>query len=218
MTDSDAPPADGDSVDATTLHVRRAIDGNADSVNWIVARLTPLLLLQAERRLGPVLRRSHDPEDLVNDVWAATLPRLGAFRAEPGRFAKSLVGYLSTALFHRVDRILGQALRENRRPAQPETSAAAPLDQVAASWTSATARIVRNERRGEVWRAIASLEDMDQEILVLRGIEQRSSSAVAVTLGISVNAVDARYSRAVKRLRSALPESAFADLVDPDES
>lgn len=49
----------------TTPHVRRAIGGDHASMGWLVERFSPLLLLQAEYRLGRTLRGRFDPEDLV---------------------------------------------------------------------------------------------------------------------------------------------------------
>ena len=69
-------PADsdlGDADDMTTMHVRRAVGGDLTSLDWVVSRLAPLLVAQAQWRLGTALRRYYDPEDLVSDAWAVTL-------------------------------------------------------------------------------------------------------------------------------------------------
>ena len=67
--------------DLATLRVRSAVKGDAESLDWIVTRLSLLLRMQAEYRLKKVLRRYHEPDDLVNEVWLTALPRLpGAAR------------------------------------------------------------------------------------------------------------------------------------------
>ena len=87
MTSDAECAADGDPGALTSLHVRRAADGDSESLGWVVARLSPLLLAQADYRLGPVLRSLYDPEDLVNDTWIVALPRLPELPARDGRHA-----------------------------------------------------------------------------------------------------------------------------------
>src|SRR5262245_47363366 len=102
----DASSADDGSADAgdlTSFHVQRAESGDAESLDWIVRRLSPLLLAQADFRLGPRLRRLHDPEDLVSTVWAITLPRLGELGAREGRKTPVLLSFLTTTLLNRVN-------------------------------------------------------------------------------------------------------------------
>ena len=72
LGDSPSPPC------ATTMQVAQAIGGDLQSLNWVVARLSPVLMAQAKYRLGRALRKHLDPEDLVQEAWAAALPKLGA--------------------------------------------------------------------------------------------------------------------------------------------
>ena len=69
-------PRPGD--DLTSAHLNAAVGGSPDSVNWIVARFSPLLRANAEFRLGPALRRLYDPEDVADEVWAASPVAVGA--------------------------------------------------------------------------------------------------------------------------------------------
>ena len=68
-----------DGGDKTTVHVRRAISGDSQSLAWIVARLTPLLIAQAHYRLGTKLRTRYEPEDIVQDSFAVALETIGKF-------------------------------------------------------------------------------------------------------------------------------------------
>src|SRR5262249_16732954 len=68
--------AGDDDLGETSLHVRRALTGDAASLEWLVTRLSPLLVLEARERLGPDLGRLYDADDLVQDAWLITLPRL----------------------------------------------------------------------------------------------------------------------------------------------
>lgn len=205
MDDGKSLPGGPNAV--TTMHVRRAMAGDAASLDWIIARLTPLLVAQAEYRLGPALRQHVDPEDLVNEAWLVALPRLAEF-VHHERATPVLLKFLSTTMTYRINNLL-----RRRAVAGPEAPAES-VGQLPAPTSGVVTRAVRGELADVVRQKIAALEPIDRDVLLLRGIEQHSSQAVAVMLAITPAAVDQRYSRAMKRLREILPDSAFADL-DP---
>ncbi len=202
-------------ADLTSIHVGRAIAGDNASLEWVVLRITPLLLVQAEYRLGRALRRLHDPEDIVNDVWAAALPRLGSLIVENGRRVPAFVGYLSTSVLHRVQRLQQRWLQEKRAASRSgEATGAGLAAEIPADATSVVGRSVRNEHCVELRRAIAQLDAKDSEIVILRGIEQHPAAAVAAVLGLNDNAVNVRYHRALRRLIETVRDSVLVDFVD----
>ncbi len=203
--------------DDTSVQVRRALAGDTTSADWVVRRVSPLLLVQAEYRLGRSLRRAVDPEDLVNDVWLACLPNLGSLTPSGGSYSRAILAYLATALLHRIHRLQDRWIRERRTETTPghETSAAG-LSQLSADVTGAVSHAVREERKSEVWRQLQALDDKDREIIILRAIEAHPASEVGVVLGITENAVNVRYHRALSRLRSALVGSVFEELGDSE--
>lgn len=193
----------------TTMHVRRAMGGERSSIEWIVARLTPLLLAQAEYRLGPSLRAEIEPADLVDEAWLVALPKLAELTARDDRVTPVLLKFLSTTMTFRINRILRQRLTRE---------GGAKVDAHGSGLAAATSGVITRVTRGEmvdlVRAQIDELQPHDREILVLRGIEQLPSRVVAVMLQVSVAAVDQRYSRALKRLREVLPKSVFDELDD----
>jgi RNA polymerase sigma factor (sigma-70 family) len=215
-----AQPAEGDPGALTSLHVRRAADGDSESLGWVVARLSPLLLAQADYRLGPVLRSLYDPEDLVNDTWIVALPRLAELPARDGRHTPVLLRFLSTTLLHRVNNLA----RKHARGAPPErpaprdgsgaTVATDPLERVPAETSGVITRALRHEIRNAVTLALEGLEPGDREILILRGIEQQTNATAAELLGLNAPAVAMRYHRALRKLRDRLPRSVFEELVE----
>lgn len=66
------------------------------------------------------------------------------------------------------------------------------------------AQVVRNEESTELLEAVAKLSDRDQELLRLAVWEELPHAEIAEVLGCSVNAVDVRLHRAVRRLRKGL--------------
>lgn len=189
----------------TSVHVRRAADGDADSLAWLVERLSPLLSVQAEYRLGPLLRGLYDPEDLVNETWIVAMAKIGELGLDADRSTPVLLRYLSTSLLNCVRNLVRKHARA--AGAVPVESAAPAAEQ-----TGVMTRVTRTEHRETVRAALADLDEADREILVLRGIEQQPNKTIAMLLGLGPSAVSMRYQRALERLRGRLPDSVFEEL------
>ena len=201
----------------TTLHVARAVAGDLESLEWLVGHLSPLLREHAAYRLGSVLRRHCDPEDLVNDAWLAVLPRMSDLLGEIARRRTPvLLKYMSNTVLFRIQKL---ARRHARQLASGSRALATGVerDVVADRTTEASGvvtRALRAERRDLVRECLDELEPGDREVLLLRGIEQLSTSATATMLGIGAEAAAKRYQRALAKMRARLPESVFAELSD----
>jgi len=194
--------------DQTSARLRAALAGEEASLGWLVARLSPLLVAQARWRLGPLLGRAYDPEDLVQDVWLVALPRLPSLAPRDGRLTPVLLRFLATTILQRINNLVRQELR---RPGELCATATAG-SEVAASVTGIVSAAIRGERRQIVLAAIDALDAVDREVLLLRGVEQRSGRTTAELLGISVDAVTMRYRRARDRLCAQLPDALFDEL------
>jgi RNA polymerase sigma-70 factor, ECF subfamily len=202
MTDSPPPRRP-----LTTMHAQRAVRGDADSLNWLMAHLTPLLIAQARYRLGAVLQRIVDPEDLVNSAWVVTLPRLGDLRERDGRITPVLLRFLSSSIVYQIKQLVAKAGRERRSfaafddedyPAERPDDTRGPETQVANA-----------ELHDRVREALDELEPGDREVVILRCVEQRPADEVAELLGATRAAIYARQARAIARLRGRLPAAVF---------
>lgn len=199
------PAPDPPSTEAlTTLHLRRARGGDGDSLGWLVERFSPLLLAQARRRLGPALRRGVDPEDVVQDVWVTVIGRLGGLAQPEGRATPALMRFLATTLLYKVNALL------RRRAVRGE-----PAGEVSAL-PDATRGPLERALGGELARrleeALAELPERDQELVVLRLIEQQPNAAVAELLGLQPNTASHAYQRALGRLRERIRDPLFDEL------
>jgi len=204
----DAKPAD-EPFDATTLHVRRAREGDARSLEWLVARFTPLLLTHARHRMGPLLLARLEPEDVVNDVWAQALPRLAGLAEREGRHTPVLLRFLSTSLLNRVNNLLRLRATEAEGAGADE-----PLSALPEATRGPLSRAVQGEREGLVLKTLEGLGERDRELILLRALEQHSNAEVAALLGIEPNTAAQAYRRALARLREQLPGSVFDELED----
>jgi RNA polymerase sigma-70 factor, ECF subfamily len=206
----------GDAHDLTSFHVGRAGQGDAASLEWIVKRFSPLLLAQARFRLGERLRRIHEPEDLVNEVWAIALPRIAELGWRDGRRTPVLLKFLATTLLNRVNdwvRVEITGPRGRLQAAGPAgNDSDASVARLPADSEGVVTSIVRRERDGEIARLIDELDPDDREIIVLRAIEQNPGSMVAFILDLTEKAVSMRYRRALDRLKARLPSSVFEEL------
>jgi RNA polymerase sigma-70 factor (ECF subfamily) len=190
----------------TSLHVRRARQGDAASREWIVQRFHPILVAQARLRLAQVGVDECDPEDLVHEAWAAALPRLPELAERAGRETPVLLKFLATTLLHHVNNLARRKLR--RGTAAGDTA----LEGVPAVQRRALSEAVSREAVAAVERALDALDPRDREVVLLRGIEQLPNADAAALLGESENAVSLRYNRALEKLRRALPLSIFAEI------
>lgn len=77
-------------------------------------------------------------------------------------------------------------------------------DQLAYSGTSPSGRMRREETRDQARAALARLASSDQEVLVLRHLEQLSTREIASILEISEPAVRHRQRKAMQRLTKLL--------------
>ncbi len=203
MTNGDSP-----AIELTTLHVRGAVDGDLNSLQWLVERFSPLLYAVAANRLGPALQASLDPADIVQDVWAAVLPKLGTLELRSPRVTPVLLSYLTTGVVNRIrDQVEKYLTQRLTRDSDDEV-----LEDLRDPVSGILTKAVRSEAVGRVHRALAELGSGDREIVIRRGLEQQPLSVVAGQLGIEPGTAAVRYHRAMKRLKERLPDSLFEGL------
>ena len=210
------PDIPGDDTEQlTTYHVRRAREGDAPSLEWIVNRFAPVLLANARYRLGKSLSKIYDPEDIVNDVWAVALPKLADLPARNNRYTPVVMKYLSTTLVYRINNLVEKHIKGKPKnigeSAASDTSAGGPLDNLPAGATGVFTVTMRRDTRDEILAALQKLEERDRELILLRGVEGQSYKEIAVLLGGDAKQLAVTYQRAINKLREILPGSIFQD-------
>jgi len=153
------------------------------------AALDALIQLYYERVYRYGVRMCRDPvdaEDAVQEAFVALSRSVSGFRREAS---------LSTWLFTVVKNACMRLLRPfaGQRSALGETPEAADVESPALTPEEALAReqVVRG-----VQEAVATLEPLYREVLVLRDIEGLSGPEVAERLGLSLEAMKSRLHRA----------------------
>lgn len=202
----------------TSLHVRRAIAGDAQSLAWVVERLSPMLIFQASLRLPGSIRRWHEPEDIASEAWATVLPKLGAIVPRNGRHTPVFLKFLGTTVINICNNLIRKHIKGKPATvpiageAEPSTNPAGAV--LEATVTDAVRKLRRNLATDAIMQRLRQLGREDQEILVMRCLEDQPFERIGQVLGITAGAAQMRYSRALGRLRTGLPGSLFDELED----
>lgn len=200
-----------ESDEATTAHVRRARGGESTSIGWLVRRFSPWLLQQARYRVTGSLRRTCDPEDLVQATWAVVIARLPDIHATAGRSTPVFLRFLARTL---TGHLLNLLRTDGRRRAIAGPREEEPATSLLADTQDVVEQAIGAEEARIVDEAVAQLPPLDREILILRGIEARGYDEIAAVLDVSTSSLRMRYLRARERLSAALPASLAEDLRD----
>lgn len=157
----------------------------------------PLLSYLATR-----VRRPHDAEDLLGQVFLEAIRGIGRFSGD---------GAALRAWLFRIarDRAVDLARRQTRRPEGPLEEA---LSRPARAGTEQEA-LARVEA-GLLWRAVAALPPKQREVLALRLASGLSSSEIGAILGKRVGAIKALQHRAIANLTKVLAGGAPPDEAD----
>ena len=198
--------------DSTSYLVRRSVAGDLDALDRLVARLSPLLLSHARFRLGAVLSRHCDPEDLVHEAWLVALPRLSELGTRDSRHTPVLLGFLSTTILHLVRNLARKHVRSSAGGAAG-TGRPGSVHEIPSEQSGVVTKALRAESSAEVHRQLERLGDVDRRIVILRGIEQQSNVTVGLLLGMEPKTVSKRYHRALAHLRQLMPDSVFDELL-----
>jgi RNA polymerase sigma-70 factor (ECF subfamily) len=192
-------------VDEVAFVQARGDEALAEVFNDYRPRLEQMIRFRLDRRLlGRV-----DPADVLQETYIEVARRFHSYAAQP---TVSLyvwirqIAWQTLLMVHRrhlgQKRDAGQEMVLDRHVAGQSSLHLTQL--LAASLTSPSQAVMRDENLAMLRRAIDDMDTIDREILVLRHFEQLSNANVAEVLRLSPTAASNRYVRALRRLRAAL--------------
>jgi RNA polymerase sigma-70 factor (ECF subfamily) len=198
-------------IDALLEGVRQG-DGRAceQLLGMYRERLKRMVAVRIDRRLSSRV----DPSDVVQDALAEANLHLPEYaKTRPIPFYPWLRRLAWERMVAMTRRHIGSSKRSVVREEPgtlglPDESALDLADRLAASGTSPSGRLTRQELRDRIQLALLSLESPDREVLILRYLEQLSTRETAAVLGLSEGGVKSRLMRALVRLRALLDEPA----------
>jgi RNA polymerase sigma-70 factor (ECF subfamily) len=200
-----------DEVDTQEL-LARASRGDPDAGQQLLGRhrerLCRMVAIRIDRRLAARI----DPSDVVQEAILDAAQMLPGYLVErPMPFYPWLRRLAWKRLLKLYQRHLGAQRRSVSREEGPipllaDESALELAGRLVASGTSPSNRLLREELRDRMHAALSQLAENDREVLVLRFLEQLSTSEMAAVLGITDGAVKTRQTRALDRLSRLLGE------------
>jgi RNA polymerase sigma-70 factor (ECF subfamily) len=185
--------------------------GETAAVERLLASHRDGLRRMIDRRLDPALARRVDASDIVQDVLLEASRRLNDYLHNPAMPFPLWLRHIARDRIIDAHRRHRQAQRRSLDREQPILLAAfadrSSIDLAAQlldpEATPASAAI-RHELERRLEAAVASLDEDDREIILMRHFEQLSNQDVAAVLGLSEAAASMRYLRALRRLRALL--------------
>ena len=169
------------------------------------SRLRRMIGVRLDRRLSARI----DPSDVVQEVLIDANNKLDHYlRNPPLPFYPWLrqIAWQRLVKIHQHHHARKRGVtRENAGMLDlPDESAGNLAERLAASGTSPSRHVLRQELRLQVRRALGRFGERDREVLVLRYLEQMSLREIASVLGTSEGAVKSRHARALLRLEALL--------------
>jgi RNA polymerase sigma-70 factor (ECF subfamily) len=190
--------------------LRRADQGDSSAVGSLLDRHRARLRHMVAVRIDPRLAARVDPSDVVQETLAEAAHKLPEYlRRRPLAFYP----WLRRIAWDKLVDMHTRHVAAQKRSVTRETpihldlsdhSTMQLIDQLAASGTSPSRRLLLKEMRERVREALQQLSPRDREVLVLRHLEQLTLKETAQVLGITEAAVQSRYRRAVERLHAIL--------------
>jgi RNA polymerase sigma-70 factor, ECF subfamily len=190
--------------------LRGASEGDESDLRRLLELHRPRLRRMVAVRLDGRLSARVDPSDVVQETLADAARKLPQYVCDrPLPFYPWLRRLAEEQIIreHRRHlRSLKRGVERERRADDPMlgASAFALADRLAASGTSPSRHLMREEMRQRLLRALGQLADADREVLVLRYLEGLAFGEIAEVLLITENAAKVRHFRALERVRKLL--------------
>ena len=182
--------------------LRQAGQGEAAAIDLLLARHREPVRRLIDMRLDPAIAARVDASDIVQDVLFEASRRMQEYLREPAMPFHLWLRHIAKDHVIDAHRRHRQA---QRRSVDREKPVAAPLaDQssldLAAQFidrelTPASAAI-RQEMENRFQKVVATMDEDDREIILMRHFEQLANQDVAAALGLSEAAASMRYLRA----------------------
>lgn len=182
---------------------------NPDALAAFITQREPALLAFVERRLGSALRGKVETQDVLQDV------SVKALRALPETDFTTLEPF--GWLCHLAEQCIVDAHRHfsaGKRESAREMPGNVPVGEgsqdlvalLAASMTTPTQAVVRNEREQRLLDALATFPEDHREVLRLRYVDGLSTKDIAARVGKTDVAIRVLLSRLIHRLQELLEE------------
>jgi RNA polymerase sigma-70 factor (ECF subfamily) len=188
--------------------------GDAEARDRLFDRHRGAIRRMIDLRMDRVLERRVDASDIVQDVLVEANRRLSDYLADPVMpFHLWLRQMAKDRLIdaHRRHRVAARRSIDREQPLagatrDDEESVLDLAAQLADGELTPAATATWRELQRRFAEAVGELEELDQEIILMRHFERLSNSETAEALGLSIQAASMRHLRAMRRLRERLAD------------
>ena len=188
----------------------QAQQGETSAVGQLLDQHRAPLRRMIDLRLDPVLGRRVDASDIVQDVLLEASRRLADYLKNPlmpfhlwlRHIAKDHI--IDAHRKHRLAKRRSVDREQSARPALADESSIDLAAQLFDQELTPASAAIRQEMQRRLEAALASMDEPDREMILMRHFEQLSNQEVAATLDLTEAAASMRYLRALRRLRALL--------------
>ena len=195
-------------IDESALR-QRVQAGDAAALTEFMQHFQPQLLAYIDRNLGVALRKKIEPQDICQETAMAALnalPKADLSDRDP-------FGWLCQIAQQRIIDA-SRKFATQKRGSDKEVALDGPagdssrnwMSMLAASITSPSQAVARNERHAQLFDAIAELPPDMQEVLRWRYVEDLPTKEIATRIGKTDVAVRVLLSRTVQKLQELMAE------------
>jgi RNA polymerase sigma-70 factor (ECF subfamily) len=185
---------------ATAELLRRWHAGDEAALADLMAKELPWMRYHVHRRLGPMLRRRGDTQDFVQDAMLAALRYGPRFVVADARQLRALLGRIVENVLRDAHERHTAGRRDIAREEPLPTDSVIDFTAAPRAATTPSEAASANEWRGLVRLALELLSPADREILLLRQWHELAFEAIGERLGLTANAAQMRFARALPRL------------------
>lgn len=188
--------------------LKRAATGDSSAVTSLFDRYRLRLRRMVQSRMDGRLISRLDPSDIVQEAFLEAHRLLPCYlRMRPVAFYPWLKQITANRLIDMYRRhVMAQhrtVQRETGFPREEDPSTQLLADQFISS-DNAAARLIRDELRDRVRKAVEKLPAEFRDVLVLRHVELKSVAEIASLLNVAEGTVRSRQFRALAQLRHLL--------------
>ncbi len=193
------------------VQIARRISQGEQALAEAMAQHAPRLQQAVELRVDPRLAGRLDAADVLQEAFLEARKRLARYLADPSvPVFVWLRGVVLDTLIDLHRRHLGAKMRDAGQEISLHRSATAQASSVALAaylmgdLTSPSQAAIREETARQIEAALADMDEIDREVLILRHFEQLTNDEVAAVVGVKKAAASRRYMRALARFRTVL--------------
>ena len=191
----------------------RVMSGDQEALAEVFDQVKDRLRRVIEVRLDPRMKGRVDPSDVLQEAFLDLIARQKSFSER--KSGMSMFVWMRLVASEKLIQLRRQHVEAKKRSVgrevyidspSPQQSSVCLAGHLLGHFSSAGNRLIREEMKRVLMNTLDSMDEVDREIILMRGFEELSNVEAAEVLGISQNGASNRYVRAMTRLKKELEE------------